>query len=69
MEPKELEEYLNTVIDDLYRGLKRVAAKVRGDGSREDIAQAIEAMAGDICQHWPNCINGASPSQVAQKRS
>ena len=69
MDNQELEQYLGTIVDDLYQGLRSVAAKVRGDASREEIAEEIEELAGEICQHWPNCFNGnPSPEQVAKKK-
>jgi len=60
MDDQGLEQNLNNVIDDLYQGLLSVAASVR-QGSRDEIADKIEAMAGIICEHWPNCF--------AQKKS
>lgn len=68
MDIETLEQKLNTIIDDLYQGLRSVAAKVREEGSREEIAEEIEDLANDICQHWPNCFNGnPSPEQAAKK--
>jgi hypothetical protein len=56
MKPDKMEQTLNKVISELCNGLAGLAEKVRCGASREELANAMEAMAGEICEHWPHCF-------------
>jgi hypothetical protein len=56
MEIEEMEDRLNIIVRDVYTGLSALAEKVRCEASPDEIADNIAALAGIICDHWPDCF-------------
>jgi len=58
-----LEENLNCVIYDLVTGINDIAAMIRSRAESDAIAGRLEALAGTICDHWPDCFDRLKRAQ------